>query len=37
MRDTVAALERNLDAMHQSKSFRYTAPFRTLLGKFRRR
>lgn len=37
MTDTVSALERNLDAMHQSRSFRYTAPFRSVLGKFRRR
>jgi O-antigen biosynthesis protein len=37
MTDTVSALERNLDALHQSRSFRYTAPLRNALGKLRRR
>jgi 2-polyprenyl-3-methyl-5-hydroxy-6-metoxy-1,4-benzoquinol methylase len=37
MTDTVSALERNLDTLHQSRSFRYTAPLRNTLGRFRRR
>jgi 2-polyprenyl-3-methyl-5-hydroxy-6-metoxy-1,4-benzoquinol methylase len=37
MTDTVSALERNLDILHHSRSFRYTAPVRSALGIFRRR
>ncbi len=36
MTDSFSALERNLEILHRSRSFRYTAPFRALFGRHRR-